>query len=322
VSQSPPTSIPPPGAAPLWGSHSGSGARVPAGGPTPSGAPADGDRLEPLSRRLLQLAGLLSLLLLAVLANSFFHSGEDPLDFNPVAHAAEKAQNIPGGRFSFYIAYSSPASPASVTATGSGAYNAKTDRSRAVFELKAPTGALHAVEISDGDFEYLSGDLLEEELPPGKVWVRNKESESGGDEASLDPQDSLRILDSSGAVQMIGREPINGKMTRRYRGEIRMGEFIDLLRENDEDEAADAYEGIEALTPTGISAEAWLDRKNLLRRFRMVMPVPGEPGEPPLTVDMRMDIFDYGAEPAIQLPDPDTVFDGSLDEASASGSIT
>jgi hypothetical protein len=313
----PPTSSPPPGAASLWGSHTGSSAPEP--GPTSPG----GSQLDPLSRRLLQLAGLLSALLLVVLANSFLNDGgEDALEFNPVATAAERAENIPGGRFTLYVVYSSPASPTSFTASGSGAYNAKTDRSRAVLEMKGPTGTFHMIEITSGDLEYVGGDVVAKELPPGKEWVRTEESDSASDEASLDPQDSLRILGSSGEVEMIGRESINGTTTRRYRGEIQLGEFIDVLRENDKDDAADAYERIEGQVPTGISAESWVDRKNMLRRFRMVMPIPGEPGEPVLTVDMRMDIFDYGAQPVIPLPDPDRVVEGPLEEDATAASTS
>jgi hypothetical protein len=281
-----------------------------------------GEPLDPLSRRLLRTAGGLSVLLLLVLLNAVVNGGDDTLDLNPVATAAERAQNIPGGRFTLYVVYSTPASPTTFTATGSGAYNAKTDRSRATLEMKGPTGTLHVVEITDGDFEYTGGDVVARDLPPGKEWVRTEESGSGGEEASLDPQDALQILGSSGEVEMIGRESINGKMTRRYRGEVQLGDFIDLMRENDQDAAADAYERIEGQTPTGISAESWVDSGSMLRRFRMVMPIPGEPGEPPLTFDMRMDIFDYGAEPAIQLPNPDRVVEGPLDSAAAPSSIS
>jgi hypothetical protein len=47
--------------------------------------------------------------------------------------------------------------------------------------------------------------------------------------------------------------------------------------------------------------------------MRFVMPMPGEPGQPPMTVDMRMEFFAYGAEPEIRVPAPSTVVDGPLD---------
>lgn len=63
--------------------------------------------LEPLSRRLLQVAGVLSVLLIAVVANAFLHSGENPL--NPMAAAAEQTQSEPGARFTTKALYSSAA---------------------------------------------------------------------------------------------------------------------------------------------------------------------------------------------------------------------
>jgi hypothetical protein len=322
LSAAPPTSTPPPGTGPLWGNHAGSGA------PTAQHA-SGGEQLDPLSRRLLRLAGLLAVLLLLVLANSFLHGDEspleDPLQLNPVASAAERVEKVAGGRLSLYIVYSSPAVPRPIVASGGGAYNEKTDRSRIVLKMSNPlTGAaMQMVQIKDGDVEYTGGEMVRDELPPGKEWMRIDESEeSEEDETPLSMEDSLEMLDSSGKIEMVGRESVNGKTTRRYRGEIQLGDLVDFLREKGKDTEADAYERIEGLSPTQISAEAWVDGKNLLRRMRMVMPMPGEPGEPPVTVDMRMDFFDYGAQPDIQLPDPGRVLDGPLDEAGASGSLT
>ena len=48
----------------------------------------------PLSRRLLQLAGLLSLLLIAVVVNYLLHDGSDAI--NPIAEAAKRTAAMPG----------------------------------------------------------------------------------------------------------------------------------------------------------------------------------------------------------------------------------
>ncbi len=317
----PPTSTPPPGAGPLWGNHGGGA--TPAA-PTPEGGPG-GDRLDPLSRRLLRLAGLLSVLLLLVLANSLFHEDEGALELNPVAAAAERVEHVGGGRMSLYVVYSSPALPRPVSASGGGVFNEKTDRSRIVLHLRNPfTGeALHIVEVQDGESKYEGGSEVEKALPPGKKWVHtDKSEESGEDETPLNMEDSMKMLDSSGEVRLVGHESVNGKMTRRYRGEVQIIDLVDVLREKGKDTEADAYERIEGTSPVQVSAEAWVDRRNMLRRMRIVMPMPGKPGQPSLTVDMRMDFFAYGTEPEIALPDPETVVEGPLDTASASGSIS
>ena len=273
---------------------------------------------------------LLSLLLVLVFANSFLNSGggaaDDPLEFNPVASAAERVEKCPGVRLTTYVVYNFPALPQPVVGTGTGAYNAETERSHFTLDLTGPTGEpLQFIEVKDGDVKYEGGSLVEKRLPPGKEWVRTDEAEdSDDDEPSLSVDDSLKMLGSSAKVQMVGRESINGRMTRRYRSEIQLSELVSLLREAGKDDEADAYEQIEGLAPTGISAEGWIDRKNMLRRMRMVMPMPrGEPGDAPVTVDMRMDFFDYGSEPDIQIPDPGSVVEGPLDEDEvSSGSIS
>lgn len=297
--------------------------------PSPLAARAFGEEpLEPLSRRLLQVAGVLSVLLLAVLLNSFLNgsegSPEAPLALNPVASAAERVEKFEGGRMSLYVVYSSPILPRPLAASGSGAYNEETGRSRLTLNMKNPlTGQpMQMLQISDGDIEYEGGDIVAEALPPGKEWVRTEE---GDDESSLSFDESMELLESPERFRFVGRESINGKMTRHFRGEVKITELIDWFREQGEDDKAEEYEEIQGTVPTEISAEGWIDGKNLLRRLRMVIPTPGEDGGPPMTIDMRMDFFDYGAKPDIQLPNPDSVVEGPLDEegdAPSSASIS
>jgi hypothetical protein len=312
-----PTSTPPPGAAPLWGSP------APAGGgqsarPRPPVALASvgGEPLEPLSRRLLRVAGLLSLLLILVVANSFISNDENP--FNPVAKAAERAERYPGFRFNAYIVFSSPALAQPIAASGNGAYNAGTKRTRMELSVNSSlTGPGHFFVISDDRYTYESGSSVEDELPPGKSWVRTEKSVKDREDFSVDFDESMRMLSDSGGVHVVGHQSINGRMTRRYRAEIPLDKLVELLRERDQDEVAEAYEGLEGVAPTGISAEVWIDHKNVLRRMRMVMPMPGKEGQPPLTMDIRMDLFAFGAHPDIRLPDSDSVVEGPLGSSSA-----
>jgi hypothetical protein len=223
-------------------------------------------------------------------------------------------ERCPGARFSAYVVFSSPALPEPISATGSGAINAETDRSRITLDMDTSfTGPVHIVTLSDGKYDYTSGDTVEDVLPPGKAWVRTKNDAPDGDRTEIDFEDSMRMLSVSGGVRLVGRESVDGKMTRRYRSEVQVGAFVDFLRKEGKDDVADAYERIEDLSPTGISAESWIDRRNMLRRLRMVMPMAVASDEPPLTLDMRMDLFDYGVRPDIQLPDPGIVFEGPLD---------
>ena len=273
--------------------------------------------LEPLSRRLLQVAGLLSALLIGVIANSVLRGDEGGV-LNPVAAAAERVESYPGFDLNLYIVYSSPALPGPLNALGKGAYNADTDRTRMTLSLdNSVTGPVRFVEVSDKTHTYTKSNTYSAALPPGKEWVRTKKDESKED-AGLDFEEAMRILSDSGNVRVVGHQSVNGRMTRRYRANIAIAKLAGLLREQDKGDVADAYEGLEGVVPTGISAEAWVDRENLVRRMRLVMPTPGENGAPPMTMDMRMDLFNFGNRPDIQLPDPNTVVDGPLDSSAPS----
>jgi hypothetical protein len=56
-----------------------------------------------------------------------------------------------------------------------------------------------------------------------------------------------------------------------------------------------------------IRAEACVDRHGMLRRVRTVATTPTDGA--PITMDMRMDLYDCGAEPNVQLPADSAVLD-------------
>jgi hypothetical protein len=77
------------------------------------------------------------------------------------------------------------------------------------------------------------------------------------------------------------------------------------------DEVADQYEKYAEIATSSPTVEAWVDGNGILRRSRMVMAIPTQPGQPTLTMDMRMEFFDFGARPQISLPDPTRVYDAT-----------
>jgi hypothetical protein len=332
LSETPPSSFPPPGAKPLWGSPT-SGAAA----PSPSIAPVDGapaaprsarssllepmgfgsEPLDPLERRLMHGVRFLSLLLLLVVANSFLNNAESPLQLNPIAAAAERTQNQPGARTSLKAIYTSAALPHPLVGHGGGAYNSGTGRTRATISVNGVDGKRVTVEtIGDGTSIYLRGNAIESELPPGKEWLQlqpllgHNESEAmlgGGDADS-----SLQMLGVvSGNVGELGREKVRGVATRRYRAVVEFSDYADALREEGKDEIADQYDKYAAISTSSPTVEAWVDGKGILRRCRMVMAIPTQPGQPTLTMDMRMEFFDFGARPRIALPDPARVYDAT-----------
>jgi hypothetical protein len=66
-------------------------------------------QLTPLGKWCLRLAGLLAVLLIAVVVNYVAHGGTEGL--NPVAEAAERTANMAGAKIAIEVKYSSSRAP-------------------------------------------------------------------------------------------------------------------------------------------------------------------------------------------------------------------
>jgi hypothetical protein len=248
--------------------------------------------LEPLSVRLLQAAGALSLLLVLVVVNSLLNpsGGESPFDPNPVAAAAERTKEAPGMHFSMTAAYSSESMPRTV-AHGGGAYNA--DSGLVQVQLRAPVaerGTVDVEVVGNEDSMYLHSPEFAGQLPEGKEWIEVNPDLAQSEESAMAGEsfdNSLRMLAASGGVRRIGHARIRGAQTTRYRVSVEAPEVPNVLGP--------------------IRAEAFVDDHGMLRRARTVVTTTTDGA--PLTVDMQMDLFDFGAEPDIQTPDDSLVYD-------------
>lgn len=324
-----PTSAPPPGGSPIWGSYDGGGASAPTRAtPRPSRGPSPrasalsslvgGEPLDPLSRRLMDGVKFLSLLLVLVLVNSFLNgSGESRLEFNPVAAAAERTQSKPGAHFTMKAIYTSPSLPQPLAGHGSGSINSQTGFSRVEMTMDEPgKGPVRIETISDGTTIYMRGTGISEELPSGKEWLAMQPFLGHSEQEAMvgggDVDSALQMFTAvDGSVREMGREKVRGVPTRRYRTSISLSGYAELLRGEDKDELADHYEKLATLMPGPVVGEAWIDDEEIVRRSRVVMELPGESGQPTMTMDMRMDLFDFGARPDIQAPSPSQVFDAT-----------
>lgn len=318
-----PNSTPPPGAAPLWGSSDGSGSPVATESrpspPRPSGIQlvAGGGELDPFSRRLFGVAVFLSILLLLVLANSFLNGGgEERLELNPVAAAAERTQDEPGARFSMKMTYGSPQLPRPMAASGHGAYSGETGRTAMTMNMELPrVGPMEMEMVSDGTSMYMRMDEALGQLPEEKEWLV-VEPFGGASEEELmmgggDAESSLQLLGAAGEVRRVGREKVRGVATQRYWATVDLPSLGAVLREEGKDELADQFDEYSAGALTAPVVEVSIDDEEIVRRFRMVMEIPTQDGVSPLTMDMRMEFFDFGAEPRIELPESSTVFDAT-----------
>ncbi len=271
---------------------------------------------EPSKRRRLWRAvtGLsILIVVLAVFASQQWGDGDDsggPL--NAIAAAAERTQREPGGRATMRAVVSSPTRSEPLTITGEMVFNDETGRARAVmrFPHSESDGSTEMEVVGDGTVVYMRSSLFGS-LPGGHEWMAL--DFSFGHELDIplpangDAKGELELLEETTGVRKLGKEDVRGVPTTRYSGTVGVSEQAERLREKGAEDLASYIE--EEGTP--LRLEVWIGADGLVRRMRFVKSEPGEGGEGSTTVDMRMDFFDFGIVPEINVPESSEVFDAT-----------
>jgi len=267
----------------------------------------------PLSRRLLQLAGLLSLLLIAVVVNYLLHDGSEVV--NPIAQAAQRTAAMPGARLKFEVTYSSDASSTTVTGTGDGDYDGRTGRSDVQMTMSLPGGHSIWVEALGDDREtFTRSSTLESLLPPGKLWLGMQpllgHDPVGGMGSGPGARGILEELKAAGAdIEEVDHQTVSGHPATRYRTTIDPAREADVAEANGDRALAREYEAIAEQAPDPIGVEVWIDGHGLARLVDLTQKLPTTSGGPTLTVDTRMEFFDFGHKSHMPLPPKREVFD-------------
>jgi hypothetical protein len=248
---------------------------------------------------------------LAVFASQQGGDGSNGGPLNAIAQAAEKTRHEPGGRAAVRIVATGPGSKpipmwGRVTYDGEG-------RGEALLTAR-PTGSEESFQInmvSDGTTIYMSSPRFGS-LPDDAKWMKLDFEFAQGPEspvpANPDATGQLELLEAvSDDVEKLGREKIRGMETTHYRGTITVAAQADRLREVGAEELAERSEKEGA--PTAV--DAWVDDRGLMRRMKIVQTAPQVEGGGTTTMDMRMDFYDFGLEPQIEVPDSDEVFDAT-----------
>jgi hypothetical protein len=222
-----------------------------------------------------------------------------------------KTQQQHGGRAALLGLVSS--STGSFSMRGQMAFDAE-GRGKATLTVP-PHGDLdHAVkvrEVVDGTTVYFSSPAFGS-LPDGSKWMSidllDGHEPSSPVPADGDAKGELELLEeATGKVEKLDSEEVRGVPTTHYRGTIGVARQVERAREYGDDELASILE--KYARPAQV--EAWIDDEGLIRRMRIVQRQPAHDGEEPATLDMRMDFFDFGLEPEIDVPDSSEVFDAT-----------
>lgn len=266
--------------------------------------------MDPFSRRLLGLAAVLGVLVIALALFSLVHDGgESPFSPNPVAAAAERVQNAPGMRMTLTMRVRTGSAPAT-TMTGSGVYNGEDRLALFTYHATGPQGASMEVDALLGeDAWYFRYPQFASRMPAGKEWIKVQglPGQSDASKMSESPDNSLQMLTGAGSVQRLGHADVRGVPTTRYRATLTAAGVIGALRSEGKDELADQFESTPLAGP--IAAEVFIDSHGMLRRMSTVTTLVSE-GQTVVS-EVQSDLFDFGIRPAIQLPPPSVVLDPS-----------
>jgi hypothetical protein len=231
---------------------------------------------------------------------------------NAIAEAAVKTQHEGGGRAAMRAVVTEPGRSESFTMTGQTVYDADgVGRGTVTMPDPESSGSVKLEYVQDGTKMYMRSSRFGT-LPEGRDWMGLDLSFGEGLDNSLpagsDAKGELELLEqATGGVDEVRKENVRGVPTTRYRGKVSPSESAKRWREEGAGKSA-SYTKKQGVP---LRVEAWIDAKGLVRRMRIVQLRPEEGGKGPTSMDMRIDFFDFGLEPEIDVPDSSEVFDAT-----------
>ena len=232
---------------------------------------------------------------------------------NPMVEAAQRTALISGARMAMEVTYSGEGSSTTIVGTGSGSYNAKTGLSQSNLSVPIPgQGTLSMESVASSRVVYLRSPMFAGQLPPGTEWLgmepllgRSEETAFGSDGS---PQSSMQMMEAVGSVDKLDQQTVRGHLTTRYKGDVDVSDAAKFVADNGEKTLAKELEAVAEGGTDKIEFEAWIDGRGLARQLREVVQLPAVDGHS-LTMDMRMQFYDFGAKPKIELPPKHLVLD-------------
>ena len=273
------------------------------------------------TRAIVAIAGV-AVVVVAALALFGLPGGgsESSSSVTAVAEAAKRTASYPGARMTLDAQMEIPGSETGMTMEGAGIYNSA-GRSRTTLtttELPPEAAAQfpegiemeQVAELTPGTFVTYMRSNMFGELPDDAEWMKLDMSEETPDSASMDPRSTLRQLRSTSELETLGTEVVRGVETTHYRALVDQEAEIERLRSEGDDAAADALEqAIDATETSTFEMEVWVSERQVIRRFAIEMPFG--PTMQNATMRMTSDLYDFGVNPEIELPDDEDAFDAT-----------
>jgi hypothetical protein len=173
--------------------------------------------------------------------------------------------------------------------------------------------------VLDTDFYLRLPASLAGKTPGGKPWLELNLSEIGKrvgiqglssvvDNPGENPARFLQSLRaaSTGSVQHLGRQTIDGVSTTGSRATVDLSKAVDALPASEQHSASSAIASIEKLTGLHyLPIEAWVDSSNHVRRI--IVTETGHVLGQPFSENVQLDFVKYGSEPVPAAPPADEV---------------
>lgn len=255
-----------------------------------------------------------------------------------LASSAERTSGTGTYRTEMRISMTMPGveKPLELTATGSvdtaGRRQALTmDMSQLMGALGGATGATPAASdlrvemVVDGLTMYMRTPLLSGQLPKGKQWVSvdvaRMAAASGADLSSLlgrsyaDPSQFLDYLRTAGDPVELGSEEVRGVEARHVRTTLDLKAYLAAAAPKLREQLRPVVDQFEQMAGSvSPVVDAWIDDEGLVRRIALDLGVAA-PGAATagvaLEMTMAIDLFDFGADVAIEVPPAAEVADGT-----------
>jgi hypothetical protein len=252
---------------------------------------------------------------------------------DPVAQAAQNTQLQGGSHMAMSASFSVPGAASTISMSGGGYFNYKAKEGSFTMTMSGlpavaqfSGGSLNIDERIKGTTVYVGSDLFDGKLPGGARWAKidisrfagaaglNLQQLAGGEANPAQLLDFLKA--SAGGVTLVGHDQVRGVPTTRYRGTLDLEKLVDQIPSADSSKLHEATSKL--IQQTGlrfIPAEVWVDASKRVRRFDMSMSVAQ--GGQTVTVALRLELFDYGPTPSVEVPPASETYD--LTQAALSG---
>jgi outer membrane murein-binding lipoprotein Lpp len=277
---------------------------------------------------------LLAAVVAAALASGC-SSGGAAAALDPVANAAETTNQADGARLAMHVQVMIAGLPQQMTIDAGGRTSFKTQEGEISLQMNGIPGASaggfgEGGKISErfvGGKLFMGSSLLAGKLPGGATWVEIDVAAAakklGLDTQSLtsgqsNPAQFLEYLRADGgSVHVTGTARVRGVQTTAYTGTVDLSK----VPGTDASSMKGAIAGVIAATGTSmIPIEAWVDSKNLIRRFTLTIPLSADGRR--VDTKVTVEFFAFGPQRPVTAPPASETYEMSAAALGGGGSAS